>query len=520
MAKEYVIGIDSGTSVVKTALFDMKGNEVVVHTRSTPVIEERFGWKEFDMDTDWRETALCLKELMEKANEKGITKDDILALGVGGKGQGVCFLDESMRPIRTNILWHDARTFDMMVKWMEPGGKMEQIHAINGNWLYSGNMAIVLPWLKYNERETLDKAHTFTALTSWLTYQLTGVHKLLRSDMFTLLDGKTREYSDEVFEIIDMQDYRHLFPEPVDPDKPVGTITASAAEQTGLAEGIPVVNMGWDVVCCQSGVGAIKDGQANVIFGTASVISVVMPFTPTTPERSGVVAPHAIPGKWVQAFAPMTGTVAIDWFVQNFTHADQQRAKNEGRSMYEIFDEEISKVPIGSHGVIFHPYLNMVGERSPFINTAARGNFFGLTTLTSRAMMHRALYEGLVFADRHSLESFAYDITEVRLSGGGSKSPILCQMFADICNMPVSKSAGSEYGAKGVAWNAAWVAGAFATQEEACEAFCGIDVTYMPNPESVQKYQEVYEIYTAFQPKMEEAWDMRMDYLKKYGYEG
>ncbi len=520
MARDYVIGIDSGTSVVKAALFDMQGTEVLVNARNTPVIEEHFGWSEFDMDTDWNETALCLKELMARAAEKGIYSEDIAALGVGGKGQGVCLLDRDMCPIRNAVMWNDTRCVDVKNEWMRPGGVMEQIHSISGNWLYTGNMALVMPWMKAHEKENLDRAVTISMPTSWLTYQLTGVHKLVRNDVFTLIDGKTREYSEEIFKIIGMEDYRHLFPDPIDAWEITGQITADAAELTGLPAGIPVVNMGWDTICCTAGVGAIGDGQANIILGTSGVIQLVMPFAPTTPERLGAVCVHAIPGKWCQLISPMTGTPNSDWFVKNFTHADHERAKQEGRSVYALFDEEIANVPLGSNGVIYHPYLSPTGEMAPFTNTAARAQFIGLLPHDTRYVMLRAIYEGVALAFRHCLDAYSFPISEIRLSGGGSKSAVWCQIFADVCNAPISLASGTEFGVKGVAWNAAWAAGAFETQQEACDAFCAVDRVYTPNPAAVEQYADLYEVYKAIPPAMFDIWDKRMAFLKKYGYEG
>jgi sugar (pentulose or hexulose) kinase len=356
--------------------------------------------------------------------------------------------------------------------------------------------------------------------TSWLTYNLTGIHKLVINDVFTLIDGKTRKYSEEIFRIIDIEDYRHLFPEPIDAWEIVGELSPSAADATGLPSGIPVVNMGWDTICCTAGVGAINDGQANMILGTSGVIQLVMPYAADTPPRLGCVAAHVVPGKWCQLIAPMTGTPNSDWFVNNFTHEDKERARKEGRGVYALFDEEIAKVPAGSNGVIFHPYMSPAGENSPFTNSAARGNFFGLLPSVTRPVMLRAIYEGMAFSFRHCLDAYSFPVSEIRLSGGGSKSSVWCQIFSDICGTPITLISGTEYGAKGAAWNAAWAAGAFKTQQDACDAFCKVDRVYKPNPALVRQYSDLYEIYKIIPRALFEAWDKRIAFLKKYDCEG
>ena len=147
MKTGYIIGIDSGTSMVKAALFDMQGNEICVASRSTPVEEPHFGWSEFDMDVDWKEVAGVISDLMGKC---GVDKKEVLAIGLGGKGVGVCFLDKDNRPARKGILWNDARCAGMTREWIE-SGKMEQIFGATANWLMTGDVGILLPWMKEHE---------------------------------------------------------------------------------------------------------------------------------------------------------------------------------------------------------------------------------------------------------------------------------------------------------------------------------------------------------------------------------
>ena len=520
MSEKYAVGIDSGTSVVKAALFNMQGEEIAVASRSTPVIEEHFGWSEFDMETDWNETARCLHDLMEQAAAKGVAAGDVIALGVGGKGNGVCLLDRDMRPVRNAILWNDARCSDLKNQWMEPGGVMEQLHAINCNWPGTGNMALLLPWLKEHEPEALSRAACVSMPTSWLAYRLTGVHKLARDDVFSLIDPRTRGYSAEAFRLVGIEDCRRLFTDPIDAWELTGRVSEEASRLTGLPAGIPVANMGWDCICCTAGVGAIEDGQANIILGTSGVIELVMPEAPTLPRRLSLTAVHGVPGKWCQLISPMTCTPNIDYYVKNFAHEDKARAQAEGRSLFSILDEEIQKVPLGAHGVVYHPYMSAAGEMAPFTNTSARGSFIGLLPHADCHVLLRAIYEGIAFSYRHCLDAYTFPVQEIRLSGGASKSPVLCQIFADVCNAPIALVSGTEYGAKGVAWNAAWLAGAFPTQEAACRAFCHVEKVYQPDPKAAQQYADLYEVYKAVPAAMESIWDKRMAFLKKYGLEG
>ena len=164
--------------------------------------------------------------------------------------------------------------------------------------------------------------------------------------------------------------------------------------------------------------------------------------------------------------------------------------------------------------------MNVAGERAPFTNTNARGNFFGLNLHSDRALLHRAVYEGMAFANKHCLDAYTYPVSDIRLSGGGSKSPVWCQIFADICNAQISMPGGTEFGAKGVAWNAALAAGFFKDWKEASETFCQVERVYEPIPENVKIYADLYEVYKMIPEALAKPWEARTEFLKKNNFQG
>ena len=509
MDKSYVIGIDSGTSVVKACVFDMQGNEIAVINRKTPVQELHPGWSEFDMDVDWRETALAIKEAIAKAK---VNPKDIKVVGVGGKGVGCCFVDKNIKPLRLGILWNDARTVPLMVKWIADG-TMDEIFEISGNWLMPGDMGLLIPWLAEHEPDMLNRTHTIMLPTAWLAYNLTGELYANATDVYSQLDAHKSEYSERIFRLEGITKYRHIYPELCQPWDNVGSITKKAADQTSLIAGTPVIRLGWDVVACTAGVGAIHDGQANIILGTSGVIEVVLPKPSFQPKRLGLQSIHSVPNKWLQLIAPMTATPHVDWFMDTMGYADKVRAKEQNRSVFDLYDEEVSKVPAGSGGVIFHPYMSPTGERAPFTKTTAKASFFGLGFHSDRYVLLRAIYEGIAFSNKHCLDVYPVPIHDVRLSGGGAKSPVWCQIFADIFNSTIRIPSGSELGAKGSAWNAAFATGLFKTRDEAVDSFCKVERVYEPNPTAVAKYAEVYDIYKSLVPQYYDAWDARARFL-------
>lgn len=513
MDTKYVLGLDSGTSIVKAVLFDLEGNEVAVASRNTPVEARNFGWSEFDIDTEWREISQVLKDVLAKSDA---SPEEIGAIGICAK-QGSCFLDENNRPVRMSILWNDNRCVKELNEW-EAAGKLDETFAETSTWLLTSDRNLILPWLRENEPGILEKTKTICSPANWVTLNLTGDFGANGTDPLAIVDGAGK-VSRKVLEIAEIADLYDRFPETGEPSRVVGSVTPEAAAQCGLVAGIPVVEMGWDAMSSTSGGGATEPGQANVIIGTSGCILVVTEEFPTGPKL-GITAVHNVPGRWVQFIAPWNGTPNSDWFNQNFTHEDKARADAEGRSVYALFDEEIDKIPPGCNGVIFHPYLGFAGERAPFANTEARGNYFGLNLNSDRHVLHRAVYEGMAFSNKHCLDAYDFPIKDVCLTGGGTNSATWCQIFADVFNLPIRLMSGTEYGAKGAAWNAAWGAGIFASYEEARDAFCKVDRVYQPNPENAAIYADLYEVYKEIPYALFPAWKKRAEFLEKHGFQG
>jgi sugar (pentulose or hexulose) kinase len=375
-------------------------------------------------------------------------------------------------------------------------------------------LGLLIPWLAEHEPNAIASTHTIVLPTTRLTWKLTGEHVANRADVYSQLNALTGEYSERIFEIEGISHLQRIFPQLANPWDIAGTITAVAAHETGLAIGTPVVRLGLDLVACAAGVGAVEDGQANIILGTTGAIELVSPAPSFTPKNMGLQYIHSIPNKWLQLIAPMTITPHLDWYVNTMGLADQLRASSEKRSLFSVLDEEVGKIEPGSGGVIFHPYMSAAGERAPFTKTAAKANFFGLDLRSDRHALLRAIYEGIALANKHCLDAFPTAIKDIRLSGGGAKSSVWCQIFADVFNETIRIPSGTELGAKGAAWNAAFALGIFKTRQEAVESFCRIERIYEPNLERAKCYSEVYEIYKQLIPNMFEVWEARARFLR------
>ena len=156
---------------------------------------------------------------------------------------------------------------------------------------------------------------------------------------------------------------------------------------------------------------------------------------------------------------------------------------------------------IGDNPVYFLPYL--MGERSPHNDPNVRGAFLGLGMDTTRAQMAEAIFEGVSFALKDSMEiakSLGIEIKRTKLCGGGAKSPVWQQILANILNLEVDILETEEGPSLGGAILAAVACGEYATVEDAAKAIIKVKETIVPKAELAEAYQEKYEVFRKLYP--------------------
>jgi sugar (pentulose or hexulose) kinase len=202
----------------------------------------------------------------------------------------------------------------------------------------------------------------------------------------------------------------------------------------------------------------------------------------------------------------MTATSTLDWFIRESCQADQDEAAKSGKNLYEIINKMVDISPIGANGLIFLPFLQ--GERAPFLKPNARGEFFGLSMTTTRADMLRAIYEGVAYSAMHNYEAIerAIPITEVTLSGGGSKSAVWSQIISDCTNKPMRIPSGVEFGALGAALNAGVSVGIYKDHKEAVSRL-KINRQHNPDKQNHNIYKKYYSMYRKLIDRNMQAWD-------------
>lgn len=495
-----LIGVDAGTTRIKSVAFDLEGNELHRAARDNSLQHPESGWVEQDMEQTWTLTAETIQEVVDALDEP----DDIIGVGVTGQGDGCWLVDEAGDPVRDAILWNDGRAAKYVNEW-EESGIAPLIANICGSDLFPGASLPILQWLADEEPETIERAETVFCSKDWLKYRLTGERTTDRSDAsLPFIDIKTGEYSDLVTELVDVDDLNEMLPRLEPASEIIGDVTVEGAEATGIPTGTPVVSGAIDIVASAIGSGAAQKGASSSVVGTTSLNQMVLDEPPEETEGTGFL--FAVEDDfYVRAMASMAGTPNLDWAFEELAN---------GQDFTEVVPD-LEEIPIGSEGVLYHPYLSTSGERSPFLKTSARAQFLGMSPEHDREHLLRAVYEGVTLAMRDCYEHMSGDPTRIMISGGGARSDFWCQMFADCLDTPISVPVGDEFGAKGVALLAGVATGVYDDISSAAEETTTVDRTYDPRPECTVQYDEWYEYFRDSYEAMYEVWDAREEALDR-----
>ena len=211
--------------------------------------------------------------------------------------------------------------------------------------------------------------------------------------------------------------------------------------------------------------------------------------------------------------ASLAGTPNLEWILNTVGTKVRQDADAAGMNVYDYMEKLIADVPIGSNGVMYHPYLLAGGERAPFTDSRARASYTGLSVRHTLADLVRATYEGVAFAMLDCYQHMPQKVVRLTVCGGGAESATWCQIFADAVGIEIVTVKGEELGAKGVVLNNAVVQGYYQSYTEAVEKTVEIDKVYQPNPENHAKYMKLYPLYQEVYKSLAHTWKLRNEIM-------
>jgi len=488
----YFIGIDSSTTATKAILVDEAGAVVGVAASEYSFETPKPLWSEQHPDLWWDATVKSIRQVLATT---GIDSAAVKGIGLTGQMHGLTILDENGQVLRPALLWNDQRTGAECDEIRAKLGK-DRLVQITGNDALTGFTSPKILWVKNNEPDIYAKIKQILLPKDFVRFKLTGKYATDRADGAgtALFDVKKRTWSDEMIQALEI-DPAWLPPTHEGPQI-TGTVSAEAAALTGLKEGTPVVGGGGDQAAQAVGVGAVAPGIVALTLGTSGVVfaSAAEPFI--EPEGRLHSFCHAVPGRWHMMGVMLSAAGSLRWYRDTV-------APGVG------FDDLLAPaaaVPAGSEGLLFLPYLT--GERTPYPDPLARGAFVGLTVRHGQPHLTRAVLEGVAFGLRDGFElmksSGLTDIKQVRVSGGGAKSPLWRQILADVLNVELVTVNTTEGAAYGAALLAGVGAGAWPSVDAAADACVTLTGSTAPQAESVARYNKVYALYQKLYPALKE----------------
>lgn len=489
--KRYILAHDLGTSGNKATLFDEMG--ALVTSRVTPYQMHVFNsnWAEQDPQIWWKAVCSSSREVLATIDPKQVT-----AVAFSGQMMGCLAVDQEGKALHNALLYCDQRSTEQERQFIEKLG-FDRIYAITGHRPSSSYSLTKLLWLKEHRPKVYEKTFKVLQAKDYMNFLLTGEYATDYNDASgtNAFDLSTLDWSDEILSGMGIP--KNLFPRAYPSSTKIGAVHRKASEQTGIPEGTPVIVGAGDGGCASLGAGSVAFGKPYLYMGSSSWVSIASKMPLSGPDKIGFTWAHPVAGLYQPCATMQTAGGSLSWFAQTYL------GKSDGKTL-DIVNETAQTSERGSHGLFFLPYL--LGERSPWWSTKAKGAFVGLDLNTTFADHCRAVLEGIAmnqklnFAEMLSMT----DDRQVMFIGGGALNKYLRQIMADVlgCEIAIPK-----FLTEATSMGAALLGGVGSGLYEdfsLIETMNPIQQIIAPNRENLQYYEELTQrfaqLYRSLEP--------------------
>jgi erythritol kinase len=435
-----LIGIDAGTSVIKSVAFTLDGRQIASAALPNEYMNLPNGGVEQDMRRTWNDTAKSLRLLAAKVPDLATRA---VALAVTGQGDGTWLIGKDGEPVCPAWLWLDSRAASIAEEFMAHADYPAH-YKRTGTGINACQQSTHLAWMHRHTPEILERTASAHHCKDWLYFKLTGERVTDPSEaIYTFGRYTDRKYDPVVLDSLGASAAKRLLPPIVDGTQQAAKLSAEAAKQTGLTSGLPVCLGYLDVICCGVG-GGLYDPRGLsgcTIVGTTGMHMRMRKSADVklNAERSGYTMCFPAPDTVAQMQSNMASTLNIDWLLDLALGILKDQGVTRAKAdLLNGLDDRILAEPPGR--VMYHPYISQAGERGPFLEPAAR---------------MRGIFEGLCLAARDCYEAMGGSPQEVRITGGAARSRAMRVMLASALNAPVLTVTRQEAGAAGAVMMAA-----------------------------------------------------------------
>lgn len=488
-----ILGIDAGTTSVKTVAFTLDGSIVGVARSSVHIHRGPLGEAEADMEHVWEAAEFTINAVVDQLGAIG---GEVIAIGLTGQGDGAWFVDDSGRPLGPAALWLDGRATSALDDWIADG-RAEAIAEATGSPLFPGALPLLVEALDAGGGLRRDHGVHQLNCKDWLRYRLTGEMATDPSEASrTYLDTGALAYPKDLFERIGQPEVRDWLAPVLAPDAVAGVLTPRMATVLGLPAGIPVAVGLVDTAAAGVGIGAIGDGDGYAILGTTGFVGINHHSRQDIRSEQSIVLATGRDRQVLESLAPMTGTPNLDWVRDCLGRGDQD---------WPDVERDAAAVPPGSGGLIYLPYGSPSGERAPFFDSAASAAWLGMSITTTSAELLRSVYEGLAYALTECLDALSLE-GALAICGGGSDSDLFCRILADVSGRKIVRQDAPEVGARGAATLAGVAAGVFADIAAGVDALAPTVSVFEPRAERAALYRQTFAAFLAARGALRPHW--------------
>lgn len=418
------LGIDLGTSAVKTCVIDRDGALVAQSSESYSLHHPFEGASEQNCSDWWIATCSAIRALPSEY------RSQILGVAMSGQMHGAVLLDANDQPIRPAILWNDSRSEYQCTELME----LEPNYGdITGVWPMAGFTAPKVLWLSQNEPNSHERIASILLPKDYIGFRLHGEKVTDPSDAAgtSWFDQRAKRWSRRACEISNTDP--DWLPDVRYGNEIAGHLTKQVADQLGLPMGIPIASGAGDAAAGAFGIGAVCENDGFISLGTSGQLFITQrEYSPNIESRVHTYA-HTHADHWFKMGAMLNGARPMAWLADIL-----------GQPITDLLRQAETEV---QENLIFLPYLS--GERTPHGDASLRGSFYGLSENTTPGCLMRAVIEAIAFSfsdAKLAFEDSGTSVADLLAIGGGTKSDLLIQTISDVLGARIGRSNEADIG--------------------------------------------------------------------------
>ncbi|TFG31913.1 xylulokinase [Candidatus Thorarchaeota archaeon] len=491
---EVVLAIDAGTTGVRSMFFDQSGNVVARAYSEFESLFPKSSWVEQRSESWWEKTCVTIQKCLREGT---ISPEHVIGISVTNQRETVVPIDEDGNSLRNAIVWQDRRTAPQC-DWIRSKISPVQVYSITGLTVDPYFTAPKILWIHEKEKSLYNATDKFLLVHDYLIYKLSGeiITDYSNASRTLLFDIREGDWSTKMLELLEIS-YEKL-PRAVPSGMRIGELTESAAQDSGLKKGTPIIAGGGDQQCAALGVGVVKEGMIKSTTGTGTFMLAHSKTVRLDPSMRLLCSRHVVPNAFVVEASMFTTGSALKWYRDNLGSEEVSIAEEIGCDAYDILTEAAQKSPPGSGGIIHIPHF--VGAGAPNWNPHARGVFAGLALGHTRHHLIRAILEGVSYEIRSNIEvmrELGLPSQQIRVTGGAAKSETWMQIQADVLRTPVIRTQMEEATAVGAAILAFKGVNIFKSVTEAAEEMVKTLPPLQPQKNTLEVYSKGYENFKA-----------------------